>query len=66
MIIVNNKEKLEWHEGMTVQDVLDNMGFVYRRITVSVNNQLVPKEDYETHKVPDNADVNVFHLAHGG
>lgn len=66
MIIVNNKEKLEWHEGMTVQDVLDNMGFVYRRITVSVNNQLVPKEDYETYKVPDNADVNVFHLAHGG
>lgn len=66
MIIVNNKETLEWQEGMTVQDVLDQMGFVYRRITVSVNNQLVPKEDYETYRIPDNADVNVFHLAHGG
>lgn len=66
MIIVNNKEKLEWYEGMTVQDVLDNMGYVYRRITVSVNNRLVQKEDYETYRVPDNADVNVFHLGHGG
>lgn len=66
MILVNNKEKLEWHDGMTVQDVLDRMGYIYPRITVSVNNHLVLREDYETYTVPDNADVNVFHLAHGG
>jgi len=66
MILVNNKEKLEWHEGMTVQDVLDRMGYIYPRITVSVNNHLVLREDYETYTVPDNADVKVFHLAHGG
>ncbi len=66
MVIVNNKEKLEWHEGMTVQDVLDMMGYVYPRITVSVNKQLVRREDYSNYLVPNNADVNVFHLAHGG
>ncbi len=66
MIEVNNKEKLDWFEGMTVQDVLDKMGYIYPRITVSVNDQLVNKEDYATYKVPDNARVNVFHLAHGG
>lgn len=66
MIVVNNKEKLEWYEGMTVQDVLDEMGYVYPRITVSVNDRLVQKEDYATCEVPDNASVNVFHLAHGG
>jgi len=66
MIVVNNKEKIEWHEGMTVQEVIDKMDYIYPRITVSVNNRLVPKEEYETYRVPDNADVNVFHLAHGG
>jgi sulfur carrier protein len=66
MIFVNNKEKLEWYEGMTVQDILDKMNYVYPRITVTVNNKLVQKEDYGTYQVPDGADVNVFHLAHGG
>ncbi len=66
MIVVNNKEKLEWHEGMTVQDILDKMNYIYPRITVTVNNKLVQREDYGTYPVPDGADVNVFHLAHGG
>ncbi|MGM0653322.1 MAG: sulfur carrier protein ThiS [Bacillota bacterium] len=66
MITVNNKEKLDWHEGMTVQDVLDRMGYVLTTITVSVNDQLVQEEDYTTYEIPDNASVNVFHLAHGG
>ncbi len=51
---------------MTVQDILDKMEFVHPQITVSVNNRLVEKEDYETYQVPDNSDVNVFHLGHGG
>ncbi len=66
MVIVNNKHKLDWYEGMTVQDVLDNMGYVLPLITVSVNGQLVQEIDYSTFEVPDNASVNVFHLAHGG
>lgn len=66
MVVVNNRDKIEWKEGMTVQDVLNEMGYVYRRITVTVNDRLVRQEDYETYLVPDNADVNVFHLGHGG
>lgn len=66
MIIVNNKEKLEWREGMTVQEVLDEMGYDYPLITVTVNKKLIQHEDYATYEVPDNSDVNVFHLVHGG
>lgn len=66
MITVNNKEKLNWRQGMTVREVLDEMGYVYPLITVTVNNQLIQKEDYDTCEVPDNAEVNVFHLVHGG
>jgi len=66
MILVNNRDRVEWREGMTVQDVLDAMGFDYALITVTVEGRLVPEHDYETRTVPDGSKVGVFHLAHGG
>ncbi len=66
MIIVNNRDKLEWKEGMTVSDVLKEMNYIYVLITVMVNDVYVPEEDYDTYKVPDNANVIVFHIFHGG
>lgn len=66
MLTVNDRDPVDWHPGMTVQDVLDAMGYDYPLITVTVNGELVLAEDYDTHEVPDGADVNVFHLAHGG
>lgn len=66
MIIVNNRDKLDWQEDMTVRDVLEKMKYTFSLITVTVNGELVPKVDYETHQIPDNANVSVFHLAHGG
>lgn len=57
---------LEWKSGMTVRDVLTAMGYDYPLITVTVNSSLVLHEDYDTAPVPDNAEVTVFHLAHGG
>jgi thiamine biosynthesis protein ThiS len=66
MLTINNRDKIEWSEGMTVRDVLDAMGYTYVLITVTVNGTLVAKVDYDTHPVPDKAQVTVFHLAHGG
>ena len=66
MIIVNDRDKVEWQENLTVQQLLDRLNYSYSLITVTVNGALVPKEDYEDHIIPDNAEVTVFHLAHGG
>jgi len=66
MITVNNRDKLDWQEDMTVRDVLEKMKYTFHLITVTVNGELVQKVDYDTHLVPDNANVSVFHLAHGG
>jgi sulfur carrier protein len=66
MIIVNDRDKVAWRENMTVQALLDQMNYRYSLITVTVNGELVPKEDYQDHLIPDNASVTVFHLAHGG
>jgi thiamine biosynthesis protein ThiS len=66
MITINNRDKLTWQNGMTVTDILKKMHYSYSLITVTVNGEYVPHEDYELHAVPDGADVTVFHLAHGG
>lgn len=66
MIIVNDRDRVEWREGLTVQDLLDDMGYSYVLITVTVNDALVAEHDYSHVAVPDGARVTVFHLAHGG
>lgn len=66
MIIVNNRDKVEWKENMTVRDLLNIMGYDYALITVTVGETYVPEEDYNTYLIPDNVNVTCFHLAHGG
>lgn len=66
MIIVNDRDRIEWREGLTVQGLLDAMGYSYVLITVTVNDALVAEHDYDHHLVPEDARVTVFHLAHGG
>ncbi len=66
MILVNDRDRVEWKQGMTVQDVLDAMNYSYSLITVTVDDQLVLKDDYSHYEVPDGSSVTVFHLAHGG
>ena len=66
MVIINDRDRLDWREGMTVQDLLDALGYSYVLITVSVNGELVAADDYSTHVLTDEAKVTVFHLAHGG
>jgi thiamine biosynthesis protein ThiS len=66
MLIINDRDRLEWRDGMTVRGVLDAMGYEYALITVTVNGELVPEDDYDSYVVPDAAEITVFHLAHGG
>lgn len=66
MITVNDRDRVEWREGMTVQDLLGAMGYTYVLITVTVDGVLVPEDEYTTRPVPDGSRVGVFHLAHGG
>ncbi len=66
MIRVNNRDDVEWKSDMTVQDVLDAMGYTYVLITVTVNGVVVPHDEHSRYFVPDNADVRAIHIMHGG
>ena len=47
LLIVNDRDKLDWHAGMTVQDLLDAFGYNYVLITITVNGSLVPREEWK-------------------
>ena len=66
MITVNARDRIEWRSGMTVQDLLDEMGYDYVLITVTVDDRLVPEDEYDSYGLKDRSSVTVFHLAHGG
>ncbi|HPZ08036.1 MAG TPA: sulfur carrier protein ThiS [Candidatus Eremiobacteraeota bacterium] len=65
MITVNGN-KIDWHEGMTVTEIFNIMGYDFSLIVTSVNDELVLEDDYDIFYVPDEADVKAIHIYHGG
>jgi len=65
MILVN-EEPLDWHTGMTVRDVLRARNYRFPLLIIHVNDEMVPKPDYDTSTIPDGAVVKVIHLISGG
>ena len=65
-MITVNEEPLDWHEGMTVRDVLRARNYRFPMLVIHVDDTLVPKKDYDTATIPDGAVVKVIHLISGG
>lgn len=66
MIRVNDKFEVEWEEGMTVTVLLERLKFSFPLIIVSVDGEMVPKGEYDTQQISDNAEVRVLHMTAGG
>ncbi len=66
MIRVNDQYQVEWHDGMTVQDLLEALKFSFRMIVVKINGQVVLRPDFATTRVPEGAEVQAIHLIGGG
>ena len=66
MILVNNRDKIEWQDGLTVSTLLERLRYTFTHIIVKIDDQVVPRDDYPTHLIPDGTDVWVIHLIAGG
>lgn len=65
MIKVNG-ESLEHRQGMTVKDVLQAKNYVFPLLVVKVDGELVSREAFARHLVPDGGVIEVIHLTSGG
>ncbi|MBF0408171.1 MAG: sulfur carrier protein ThiS [Candidatus Riflebacteria bacterium] len=65
MIMVNGKPS-ECTAGMSIRELLNLHRFIFPLLIIKINGEFVPRERYETTKVPENALVDVVHLISGG
>lgn len=65
MIQVNG-DPLAWSEGMTVRDILVAKNYTFPLLIVTINDELIARQDYIGTLVPEGADVKVVHLMSGG
>jgi sulfur carrier protein ThiS len=65
MIRVEGRE-LIWREGMTVRDLLKELGDSYPYAAVRIRNRLISSLDFDKTKVPKDSEVFLLPLISGG
>ena len=66
MIRVNNRDRIEWEQDLTVSLLLERLRYTFPHIIVSIDGEVVHREDYGSRAIPDGSDVRVIHLIAGG
>jgi sulfur carrier protein len=68
MRIYLNGEELEVLEGTTISGLIKSLNIQVRGVgfAVAVNEEVVPKSKYESHKLSEGDRVEIVHLVGGG
>ena len=65
MIKVRGKE-YPWREGMTVADLLKNLGLTYPYAVVRVNGRVICRPHFGKTAIPDEAEIYLVPMVSGG
>jgi sulfur carrier protein len=65
MIRINEKE-IEWREGMTVSDAMNDVDISFPLVVVAVNDQIIPQRELGNYELSDGDEIKVLHLTSGG
>ena len=65
MLTVNDTEH-PFREGMTIKTLLEEKGFVFRRIIVKLNGKVVEDADFAGTFLQDGDNVKAIHIFAGG
>ncbi|RLC98251.1 MAG: thiamine biosynthesis protein ThiS [Chloroflexi bacterium] len=66
MIRINDRDEIEWEKGLTISGLLERFRYTFAHIIVKINGEVIPRKQYPTRAIPDDADVWVIHLIAGG
>ena len=65
MVRVDGRQ-IDWHEGMTVADLLRELGDGHRCPVVRLGDRLITHAHFHNSPVPDDAELHLLHLIAGG
>ena len=57
---------IEWHEHLTVRDVLKQLGYESMLVFVCVNDKRLKVSEWDTYSIPDGATVDINKIVLGG
>lgn len=55
-----------WHEGMTISDLLDELGDPHPYAVVRINDNYVSRPNFDNTTIPDDAEVFLIPMIAGG
>ena len=64
--ITVNDNIVEWHDNLTISELLKIMKYTFPMLVIKVDGQLIKRDQYKTFIVPNNSDVKIIHLMSGG
>lgn len=67
MILVNEK-KMQWHKGITFQEIYAFLGYTISRppVLVKVNGHTIQRNERDSYSIPDGAEITVTGTLRGG
>jgi sulfur carrier protein len=66
MEITVNGEAKTLSPGVTVADLMEEMGLIGKRLAVEINLEIVPRSSHETHQLQVGDRVEIVHAIGGG
>lgn len=66
MQVTLNGEKRELADGVTVGELIGDLGLNGRRFAVEVNLEILPRDGYDGHRLRDGDTIEVVHFIGGG
>lgn len=66
MRVVLNGETRDFHDGVTVHDIVVDLGLTQRRIAVEVNRDILPRDAYAQRRLCEGDVVEIVHFIGGG
>jgi len=66
MQVTLNGEAHELADGVTVGDLIRDLGLGGRRLAVEVNLEILPRDNYSAHVLQDGDSIEVVHFIGGG
>ncbi len=65
-MMLNHRPYQDWHEGLTVQGVIEHMKFTWPKLVVKINGKLIWPEQYGQAQLAEGDDLEIIHLLGGG
>jgi len=66
MNIQINGNLQQFDDNMTALQLVEKLGLQGRRIAMEVNQEIVPRSEYETYQFNENDQVEIIHAVGGG